>query len=119
MDNLLRQFIAIAETGSITAAATVLHVTQPTLTVNMRKLEESLKVALFVRSSRGVRLTSYGEVLYENACLMQRLNDNMLRAVEDLRVNNEQGLSIARASSLPMVSPTNTMPSNTATAGFT
>jgi len=94
MDNLLRQFIAIAETGSITAAASVLHVTQPTLTVNMRKLEESLKVALFSRSSRGVRLTPYGEVLYENACLMQRLNDNMLRAVEDLRVNTEQGLSI-------------------------
>lgn len=94
MDKLLRQFIAIAETGSIRAATAVLNVTQPTLTVNMRKLEADLNARLFVRSARGVRLTPYGEVIYENARLMQRLDDNMRKSVEEMRARNERGISI-------------------------
>ena len=94
MDKLLRQFIAIAETGSIRAATAVLNVTQPTLTVNMRKLEGDLNARLFVRSARGVRLTPYGEVIYENARLMQRLDDNMRRSVDEMRVRSERGISI-------------------------
>ena len=94
MDKLLNQFIAIAETGSIRAATAVLNVTQPTLTVNMHKLESDLKAQLFVRSARGVRLTAYGEVVYENARLMQRLDDNMRKSVEDMRTRNERGISI-------------------------
>lgn len=94
MDKLLRQFIAIAETGSIRAATAVLNVTQPTLTVNMRKLEGDLNARLFVRSARGVRLTPYGEVIYENARLMQRLDDNMRKSLEEMRVRNERGISI-------------------------
>lgn len=94
MDRLLQQFIAIAETGSIRAAAGVLNVTQPTLTVNMRKLEEDMDARLFARSSRGVRLTPYGEVAYENARLMQRLDDNMRKSVSDMRARSERGISI-------------------------
>ena len=94
MDKLLSQFIAIAETGSIRSAATLLNITQPTLTVNMQKLEGDLKAQLFSRSARGVRLTAYGEMVYENARLMQRLNDNMRRSVDELRMRNERGISI-------------------------
>lgn len=94
MDRLLHQFIAIAETGSIRAAAAVLNVTQPTLTVNMRKLEEDMDARLFTRSSRGVRLTPYGEVVYENARLMQRLDDNMRKSVSDMRARSERGISV-------------------------
>jgi DNA-binding transcriptional LysR family regulator len=49
LDKLLNQFLAVAEAGSITAAATALFVTQPTLTFNMRKLEENLGVTLLVK----------------------------------------------------------------------
>lgn len=94
MDRLLHQFIAIAETGSIRAAAVVLNVTQPTLTVNMRKLEEDMDARLFARSSRGVRLTPYGEVVYENARVMQRLDDNMRKSVKDMRARSERGISV-------------------------
>lgn len=94
MDKLLQQFLAIAEAGSISAATGALHVTQPTLTFNMRKLEETLGVPLFARSSRGMRLTPYGETLYENARLMQRLYDNTLTAIEDQRLRNERGISL-------------------------
>ena len=94
MDKLLVQFLAVAEAGTISGAATALFVTQPTLTFNMRKLEESLGVALLQRSSRGVRLTAYGETLYESARLMQRLHHNMLNTIAAQRQRSERGVSI-------------------------
>ena len=57
MDKLLIQFMAVAEAGSLSGAAQALFITQPTLTFNMRKLEETIGVPLLVRSSRGVELT--------------------------------------------------------------
>ncbi len=94
MDKLLNQFLAVAEAGTISGAANALFVTQPTLTFNMRKLEESMGVPLLTRSSRGVELTEYGETLYQNARLMRRLYDNTLKAIEHQRGRTEQGLSI-------------------------
>jgi LysR family transcriptional regulator of abg operon len=94
VDKLLSQFIAVAEAGSISGAAKALFVTQPTLTFNMRRLEEAIGVPLLVRSSRGVELTAYGEIMYHNARLMRRLYDNTLKAIEHQRGRTEQGLSI-------------------------
>lgn len=95
MDKILLQFLAVAESGSISGAAASLLVTQPTLTTNLKKLEQSLGVTLFERSSRGVRLTSYGETLYENALIMRRLNNNAMENIKRQRVRREQGISIA------------------------
>jgi LysR family transcriptional regulator of abg operon len=94
MDKLLSQFLAVAEAGTISGAATALFLSQPTLTINMRKLEEQMGVPLLVRSSRGVELTPYGETLYQNAQLMRRLHDNTLKAIEQQRGRTEQGISI-------------------------
>ena len=47
MERSLKQFIAVAETGSITAAAAQLNVSQPTITVNIRNLEQKHGVDLF------------------------------------------------------------------------
>jgi len=63
----LRYFAAIAESGSMTAAAKTLHVSQPTLTVAMQNLEEELKSQLFLRERSGVRLTVTGEELLRHA----------------------------------------------------
>ncbi|WEK03993.1 MAG: LysR family transcriptional regulator [Candidatus Devosia phytovorans] len=94
MDKLLNQFLAVADAGSITGASAALLVTQPTLTFNMRKLEEQIGVKLLQRSSRGVTLTTYGETLYENARLMRRLHHNMLGAIADQRERSERGISM-------------------------
>jgi len=94
MDKLLNQFLAVAEAGTISAAATALFVTQPTLTFNMRKLEENLGVQLLIRTPRGVELTEYGETLYQNGRLMRRLYDNTLNAIAHQRGRTEQGLRI-------------------------
>lgn len=94
MDKLLSQFLAVADAGSMSGAAATLLITQPTLTFNMRKLEETVGAPLFERSSRGVRLTRYGETLYENARVMNRLYDNTLNAIADQQRGTERGLSI-------------------------
>ena len=73
MDRALRQFLAVAETGSITAACERLHITQPTVTVSIRKLEEAYGAPLFERSSRGMLLTECGTILYDHARGMARL----------------------------------------------
>jgi molybdate transport repressor ModE-like protein len=65
--NHLRYFQAIAQSGSITAAAKTLHVSQPTLTVAMQNLEERLGTTLLLRDRSGVRLTATGEELLKHA----------------------------------------------------
>ncbi|MDT0184426.1 LysR family transcriptional regulator [Microbacterium sp. ARD31] len=59
----LEFFLAIADAGSLTRAAQVLHVAQPSLSYSMRTLESELGAALFERHGRGVRLTAAGEAL--------------------------------------------------------
>lgn len=68
---LLRHFLAVADAGSLTAAATRLAITQPALTKNIQKLEGELGVPLFERLPRGVALTSYGRTLLPHARRIQ------------------------------------------------
>jgi LysR family nitrogen assimilation transcriptional regulator len=63
----LRYFLEVAETKSITRASDNLHVAQPALGLQIRKLEDELGVQLFYRHSRGVEATEAGMVLYEEA----------------------------------------------------
>lgn len=56
----IRQFLAVVEEGSFTAAANRIRVTQPTLSAGIAQLEELLNAKLFVRDRRYVRLTEAG-----------------------------------------------------------
>jgi len=57
-------FYHAAKNGSLTGAAAELSISQPAVSQALKQLESSLKVKLFVRSARGIRLTPEGEVLY-------------------------------------------------------
>ncbi|MEX0746046.1 MAG: LysR substrate-binding domain-containing protein [Phycisphaeraceae bacterium] len=62
--NQLRSFHAVARAGGVTRAAQMLHVTQPTVTIQLRQLESAYGVELVHRTPRSVRLTDIGRELY-------------------------------------------------------
>ena len=67
VDKHLRQFIEVATHKNVSLAARQMGLSQPTLTHNMRKLEESLGTTLLVRHAGGVTLTAAGELLLAQA----------------------------------------------------
>jgi hypothetical protein len=64
---VLRYFITIAQEGSITKAAGVLHMTQPPLSRQMHELEQELGTTLFLRGNKRITLTAPGLYLLERA----------------------------------------------------
>ena len=64
---LLRTFLAVAETRSVTRAADRVHRTQSAVSMQIKKLEAMIGAPLFLRGSRGVSLTPKGDQLLANA----------------------------------------------------
>lgn len=61
----LRSFHAVAQHGGFTAASRVLNVGQPTLTIQVKELEETYGIELLIRRARHVELTEAGAALYD------------------------------------------------------
>ncbi|OYW60740.1 MAG: LysR family transcriptional regulator [Rhizobiales bacterium 17-65-6] len=70
----LRTFVAIAETGSFTRAAEVVHKTQSAVSMQMKRLEERVGRPIFARDGRSSRLTEDGERLLDYARRIVKLN---------------------------------------------
>lgn len=81
MDNpdwtLYRSFLAVAEAGSLSAAARALRLSQPTLGRHMAELEHALGTVLFTRLPRGLTLTEAGAALLPAARQMLRLQRHL------------------------------------------
>ena len=76
----LKYFIAVAECGSVSAAANQLYIAQPALSSNIKSLEEELGTKLFIREWRGVRPSEDGERFLERALAI-------LKQVEQLKAD--------------------------------
>ena len=72
--DVLRTFVAIAETGSFTAAANAVFRTPSAVSMQIKKLEETLRCAVFNRDARSVSLTADGEILMGYARRMLAIN---------------------------------------------
>ncbi|MEO0485825.1 MAG: LysR family transcriptional regulator [Pseudomonadota bacterium] len=75
----LRSFVAVADLGGVTRAAGALNLTQSAVSMQLKRLEESMGIGLLDRSARAVALTASGEQLLGFARRMLALNDEALR----------------------------------------
>lgn len=78
----LQYFISIVDEGSVSSAARALHIAQPALSQHIANLEEELTTELLIRSSRGVKPTKAGEVLYQHA---RKIVAQLKQAADDVR----------------------------------
>jgi DNA-binding transcriptional LysR family regulator len=84
----LECFLAVVDEGTLSKAAAVLNMTQPPLSMMIRKLEGDLNVSLFDRSERQLKLTSSGKLLYQRA-------KALLESVEEIKeelIENDLGV---------------------------
>jgi DNA-binding transcriptional LysR family regulator len=79
--DLLRAFVAVAETGGFTAASDIVGRSQSAVSQKIIRLEELLGHRLFERTSRSLRLTRDGEQLLMTARRMLELNDIAVRSM--------------------------------------
>lgn len=80
--DLYRLFYIVAKEGSISRAANILFISQPAITLQIKKLESELGVSLFTRTKHGVILTEEGNILFE-----------YIKVAMDNIINGENALS--------------------------
>jgi DNA-binding transcriptional LysR family regulator len=95
----LRQFIVLAKAGNFHRAAEILNISQPPLSVSIRKLEDELGVELFERHARGVTLTAEGELAISQAREIVRLSDELISFAQDAQSGVRGNLNLGFASS--------------------
>ena len=79
----LRSFVAVAQSGGVTRAAGFLNLTQSAVSMQLKRLEETLGLELLERSGRGVALTASGTQLLGYAQRMVALNDEIYTRLTD------------------------------------
>ena len=94
----IRAFVTVAQLGSFTRAASLLNLSQPALTVQIRNLEEALGVRLFDRNTRTVSLTRMGRELVP---ALQRILRDLDAVVAEARDVAAQRHGIVRLAALP------------------
>ncbi|WP_018263933.1 LysR family transcriptional regulator [Methylobacterium sp. WSM2598] len=94
----LRAFVSVVQTGSFTRAATLLNLSQPALTVQIRRLEEALDARLLDRTSRTVAPTRLGRELLP---VFQRVLRELDSVVIDTRDLAAQRYGVVRVATLP------------------
>ena len=96
----LRAFIAIAESGTFTAGAARVHVTQAAISMQIRQLETEIGAKVFVRAPRHVILTEAGENLLHRARQILREHDAAVEEIAELAGAERGRLRIGSASAM-------------------
>ncbi len=93
---VLRYFLAVADEGNITWAAELLQISQPTLSRQLKGLEDALGVTLFHRGPHQISLTPEGRLLRERAQELVQLAGKMEREVRELHGSLSGTIAISR-----------------------
>src|ERR1700744_5183586 len=94
----MRSFVAVAKLGSFTRAAEFLHVSQPTLTIQIKRLEDALQLRLFDRNPRSVNLTRVGKDLLP---AFERTIEDLDSVLVDVKNVSTARLGVVRIAALP------------------
>src|SRR6201988_2992334 len=98
----LRYFVALADAGSFTHAAEQMFIAQPTLSQQIRRLEEMVGTSLLQRRREGVRLTEAGSVLLEESrTVLSRVDHGVSRTRQAAGLGRPR-LRVAVPPSLPV-----------------
>jgi DNA-binding transcriptional LysR family regulator len=101
----LKAFVAIAESGTFTAGAARVHVTQAAISMQIRQLETETHAQLFIRAPRRVILTEAGEKLLERAYTILREHNAALEELAALTGAHRGRLRIGSASAMVSADP--------------
>lgn len=96
----LEYFKIICNLKSFTKAAQKLHITQPTITMAIKKLEDDLGMSLFNRSNKGITLTKQGEIFYERVDEILNLLEN---AVLEMKEHKKERKEIIKVGIPPII----------------
>lgn len=106
MDNkLLKSFIILAQSQSYRQAAEKLFITQPALTKQINLLEHELDLSLFERDNHGAKLSEEGEMLYQNALVLDEQINHFLCIAKKIRTGKTGHLNIGYTSSFLNIVP--------------
>lgn len=93
-------FHVVAETGSISACAERMHISQPAISRQLKEFESRLGVVLFERMPRGVRLTEAGELLSDYATRLFEIARSAQAAVKELAEAKQGHLAIGASNTI-------------------
>jgi LysR family transcriptional activator of nhaA len=96
----LRYFRAIAQEGSLTAAAAKLHVSQSALSIQLRALEDRLGHALFERAGKRLTLTEAGRIALEYAETIFRAGDELVSTLHGRATGSRAVLRVGAVATL-------------------
>ncbi len=99
---LLRAFLETADAGSQSRAAGQLGLSQPSLSVQIQRLEQQLGTTLFERHGRGVTMTAAGRALYPRA---RGILDELRATEEAVRREGSRGSTVLQVGAIPTVAP--------------
>jgi LysR family transcriptional regulator of abg operon len=104
----LHVLVAVHESGSLLAASRRLYITQPALSRALKELEDELGVPLLIRSSKGVRLTPYGEVFLKHARSVLEAVRRARQDINDMKGQGEIEVRVGITTAAALIEPIKT-----------
>lgn len=95
----LEYFLAIVETGSVTKAAALMHLSQPPMSLQLKALEEELGVTLFTREKKRLMITDQGRLLESYAKQIVSMSEQISDEIKRVNIIPKTKLRIAAISS--------------------